>query len=110
MVFDGRYKLIHAEGGFRPILFDLKTDPNEFIDLAKTEDHGAEIDRLYGYLGAWARRMSQRVTVSDDQIKAARGRSLRRGILPFLADGSEVPQELFERYTGPLRQDHRPKG
>ena len=48
--------------------------------------------------------MSQRVTKSDADIKAMRGRSMRRGILPFLADGTEVPEELLEKYTGPVKQ------
>ena len=101
MVFDGRFKLIHAEGGFRPMLFDLDTDPEEFHDLAKTDAHQAEIDRLYGYLAQWGRRLSQRVTKSEDDIKAMRGKSGRRGILPFLYDGSEVPEEWIQKYVGP---------
>ena len=32
MVADKRWKLIHAPG-FRPMLYDLATDPNEFRDL-----------------------------------------------------------------------------
>ena len=63
--------------------------------------HQAEIDRLYGYLAQWGRRLAQRVTKSEDDIKAMRGRSLRRGILPFLVDGSEVDEELTARYRGP---------
>ena len=106
MVFDGRFKMMHAEGGFRPMLFDLKTDPEEFHDLAKGSDHQAEIDRLYGHLATWGRRMSQRVTKSDSDILASRGRSMRRGILPFLADGTEVPEELLEKYTGPAPQKY----
>lgn len=101
MVFDGRFKLMHAEGGFRPMLFDLETDPEEFHDLGKGDSHQAEIDRLYGYLAQWGRRMSQRVTKSDDDVRAMRGDSLRKGILPFLKDGDEVPEELTERYRGP---------
>lgn len=101
MVFDGRFKLIHAEGGFRPMLFDLETDPEEFHDLAKTDTHQTEIDRLYGYLAQWGRRLSQRVTKSEDDIKAMRGKSGRRGILPFLYDGSEVPEEWIQKYVGP---------
>ena len=104
MVFDGRYKLMHAEGGFRPMLFDLATDPDEFIDLAKGDTHQREIDRLYGYLHQWSLRLSQRVTKSEDDIKAMRGRSLRRGIIPFLADGSEVAPELVEKYQGKIKQ------
>ena len=101
MVFDGRYKLIHAEGGFRPILFDLAEDPDEFHDLGKGGAHRAVIDRLYSYLTEWGLRLGQRVTRSEDDIKAMRGGSLRKGILPFLVDGSEVPDALTERYRGP---------
>src|SRR4029077_18594708 len=31
MVFDGRWKYIHASG-FRPMLYDLDSDPKEFAD------------------------------------------------------------------------------
>jgi arylsulfatase A-like enzyme len=110
MVFDGRYKLMHAEGGLRPMLFDLQSDPEEFIDLAKDSTRTPEIDvaieRLYAHLFTWARRMSQRVTKSEDDIIAMRGRSLRRGILPFLADGTEVPEDLTQFYTGKAKADY----
>jgi len=69
---------MHAEGGFRPMLFDLQTDPEEFHDLAKDDAHTAELDRLYRYLAEWGRRMSQRVTKS--------------------------PEELLVKYRGPVRQ------
>ncbi|MDO6800044.1 sulfatase-like hydrolase/transferase [Shimia thalassica] len=106
MVFDGRYKMMHAEGGFRPMLFDLQEDPEEFHDLAKGDAHQAEIDRLYGYLAQWGRRLAQRVTKSEEDIKAMRGRSLRKGILPFLYDGSEIPEELTENYRGPAPKSY----
>ena len=106
MVFDGRYKMMHAEGGFRPMLFDLENDPDEFVDLAKSDEHSAEIDRLYGYLRDWGLRMSQRVTRSEADIEGMRGRSRRRGILPYLKDGREVPAELTQKYRGPARQTH----
>ena len=35
-----------------------------------------------------------------------RGASLRKGILPFLKDGSEVEAELIEKYKGPARQNY----
>ncbi len=108
MVFDGRWKLIHFEGGFRPMLFDLKTDPDEFTDLGADPAFQDQIDRLYDDLGAWGRRMAQRVTVSDSDIQIMRGASLRRGIIPFLVDGSEVPPELTEKYRGPVRQKFAP--
>ncbi len=102
MVFDGRYKMMHSEGGFRPVLFDLETDPYEFIDLAKGDSHQDVIDRLYNHLRNWGLRMAQRVTMSDAKIAAMRGRSMRRGILPFMVDGSEVPEELTVKYRGPV--------
>ena len=106
MVCDGRYKMMHAQGGFRPMLFDLEADPNELNDLAKGDDHGAVLARLYDYLREWGLRLSQRVTRSDEDLAAMRGRSLRRGILPFLKDGSEVPAELTQKYHGKVDQDY----
>jgi arylsulfatase A-like enzyme len=100
MVFDGRWKMMHAEGGFRPMLFDLETDPDEFHDLAKTDAHADEISRLYGYLAQWGRRMSQRITKSDADIIKNRGRDGFKGVLPFLYDGTEVPEELIKHYIG----------
>lgn len=104
MVFDGRYKLIHAEGGFRPMLFDTQTDPDEFDDLGKGDSHAEQIERLYGMLAQWGRRMSQRVTRSEQEIINMRGRSGRLGVLPFMYDGSEVPEELTQKYRGPVGQ------
>ena len=104
MVFDGRFKLIHAEGGFRPMLFDLQADPREFHDLAKGDGHRHQIDRLYAHLAEWGRRPAQRVTMSDAAIIASRGRSMRKGIVPFLKDGSEVPPDLTKAYRGPVSQ------
>ncbi|GGE47612.1 phosphonate monoester hydrolase [Primorskyibacter flagellatus] len=105
MVFDGRWKLIHAEGGFRPMLFDLKTDPEEFHDLGAEETYAAVVERLYGHLHAWGLRMSQRVTRSEGDLEKMRGRAARVGILPFLYDGSEVPEALTVKYRGKAGAD-----
>ena len=109
MVFDGRYKLMHAAGGLRPMLFDLQTDPEEFHDLCKTEGHADVLARMYGHLHAWGLRMSQRVTMSEQQIIDMRGKSLRRGVLPFLNTGDEVEKELTEKYRRPVSQNHLSK-
>ena len=100
MVYDGRYKMMHAEGGFRPMLFDLQEDPQELNDLCKADPPHDVLDKLYQHLATWGRRMSQRVTRSDAEINARRGKSARLGILPFLYDGSEVPEELIQFYRG----------
>lgn len=106
MVFDGRWKMIHAEGGFRPMLFDLETDPEEFRDLGGDADHAGEVDRLYGHLHAWGLRLSQRVTRSEADLEKMRGRGARVGILPFLYDGSEVPEALTAKYRGKVTRDY----
>ena len=100
MVFDGRWKMIHAEGGMRPMLFDLETDPDELNDLARQPGHEDQIARLRGHLAKWGLRMAQRVTRSEADIAAMRGKSVRKGILLHLYDGSEVPQELTRAYRG----------
>ena len=87
------------------MLFDLQSDPEEFYDLAKGDKHQNETDRLYGYLAQWGRRLSQRVTRSDQDIIEGRGKSLRKGILPFLYDGSEVSDDMTEKYRGKVSQD-----
>ena len=105
MVFDGRYKLMHSADGFRPMLFDLKTDPDEFYDLGESPDHQDARDKLFAHLHEWGLRMSQRVTRSEEDIKNMGGRSMRRGILPFMYDGTEVPEELTMKYRGPVSAD-----
>ncbi|NVK31706.1 MAG: sulfatase-like hydrolase/transferase [Gammaproteobacteria bacterium] len=104
MVFDGRYKLMHAEGGVPPMLFDLQTDPQEFEDLGQHPDYAEIRAKLYEHLAQWGRRLSQRVTRSDAEIESMRGRSARRGILPFLKTGDEVPAELTVKYRGKIGQ------
>lgn len=94
MVFDGRWKLIHAEGGMPPLLFDLAEDPSEFRDLGTSPEYQAVRARLYDKLGAWARRLSQRTAISHTEVDAMSGKAIRQGILLGLYDGSEVPEEL----------------
>ena len=68
MVCDGRWKLVHAEGGFRPMLFDLENDPDEYFDLGADPTHSEVVAMMSDRLGEWARRQSQRVTRSDDDL------------------------------------------
>lgn len=106
MVFDGRFKMMHTAAGFRPMLFDLETDPDEFVDLGESPDHAAVLERLYSHLHEWGLRMSQRVTKSEEDIRKGRGKSGRKGILPFLYDGSEVPEDWTKFYHGPAPKDY----
>lgn len=88
------------------MLFDTRADPGEFYDLGDAPQHAKTRARLYGHLTAWGLRMAQLVSRSETEIDAMRGRSARRGMLPFLVDGSKVPPDLTVNYRGPARQDH----
>lgn len=104
MVFDGRYKLVQCEGGFRPILWDLAEDPGELVDLGEDPGHAEVVARLYEHLNAWGRRQSQRVTRSAEDLAGMRGKSRRRGIV--LGAYEDAPDELMTRYVGPAEQDY----
>jgi arylsulfatase A-like enzyme len=99
MVADRRWKYVHAPG-FRPMLFDLETDPQELADLGADPAYEDERRRLAAELAEWGLRLSQRTTRSDAEIAAARGASQRKGILVGVWDESDVPAELWSRYRG----------
>ncbi len=100
MVATKRWKLIHCEGGYRPILFDLESDPQELTDLGDSADHADVIAEMYGRLFAWARRPSQRTTRSEAQLVEMRGKSGRRGVVLGIYDENDAPLELTVKYRG----------
>ena len=89
MVANTRWKYIYAEG-FRPMLFDLENDPNELIDLGTSTEHEAIRQEMFEALSAWARRLSQRTTMSPADVIAERKRSPARGILLGALDETEM--------------------
>ncbi len=101
MIFDGRWKFIHAEGGFRPMLFDLPEDPDEFRDRGADPEAAEIVARMYERLGAWARRPSQRTTMSEAALLARRGKTDESGILIGVAEAGEVRDALRAPYEGP---------
>ncbi|MCK8483236.1 sulfatase-like hydrolase/transferase [Aliiroseovarius sp. S2029] len=101
MVVTDRWKMMHAEGGFRPMLFDLQNDADELVDLGASDDHADIIAALYDKLFEWARRQSQRTTISDAQIKARRqGGAGRVGVLLGLYGDEDIPPEYLTAYSG----------
>ncbi|MCH2564478.1 MAG: sulfatase-like hydrolase/transferase [SAR116 cluster bacterium] len=104
MLFDGRWKLTHAEGGMPPMLFDLETDPNELVDLGRDPAYEEQRQACYDRLGEWARRCAQRNTMSDEEIVSRRGKSRRKGIVLGMADPSAADPELTIRYSGKSKQ------
>ncbi len=107
MVFDGRWKLIHAEGGFRPMLFDTKADPDEFTDLGASPGHLAEITRLMALLNDWARRPAQRTTISKADIVGMRGKTRRVGVIIGAVGPDELAPDLRAKITGKPQKDYR---
>jgi arylsulfatase A-like enzyme len=113
MIFDGRWKYVVFEG-FRPMLHDLQSDPNEFVDLGTSTEpeHVQARARLHEKLFEWARRPRQRVTVADKAIETVevQARISEGGILIGYWDEADLiaAREHFKpRFasTNPLVRD-----
>jgi len=90
MVFDGRWKYVHAPG-FRPMLFDLAEDPQELVDLGADPRFESERGRLRDALLGWALRDHARITMTDARIAGyGPGAQLKAGILIGYWDESEM--------------------
>jgi arylsulfatase A-like enzyme len=96
MISDGHYKYVHAEH-YRPMLFDLRTDPNEFVDLGESElaEHVQARARLHEALFAWARQPRQRVTVPDALIETTevQARIAESGVLIGYWDEQDLAEQ-----------------
>jgi arylsulfatase A-like enzyme len=103
MIFDGRWKYVLAEG-YRPLLFDLATDPQELSDLgaSDSQEHIQARARLHERLFQWARQPRQRVTVPDGLIETTevQARISESGVLI----GYEDERDLIEQ-----RQRFKPR-
>ncbi|MEE9376298.1 MAG: sulfatase-like hydrolase/transferase [Rhizobiaceae bacterium] len=95
MVCDENWKYIATEG-FRPMLFDLKNDPEEFFDLGEDANLADVRQRFQDALNRWGLRWSQRTTISDQELIAKRGRAADVGVLIGYWDIDEVPAKNRE--------------
>lgn len=98
MLFDGRWKYVHAEG-FRPMLWDLANDPQEFHDLGADPAAAGECARLHELLASWALLPANRITLADEAIAESAGREIRANILIGYWDENEV-EEARRRGSG----------
>ena len=106
MVATTKWKMMHADGGFRPMLFDLENDPDELTDLGDNPEYDKILIELYGYLAEWARRPSQRTTISDSQLKARQnGGSENVGIFIGIVDEKELSESLTQSVLGRAKQN-----
>ncbi len=99
MVADQRYTFMHAEGGFRPMLFDRKADPEELHDLGNSPDHATIIAKMYDHLNQWSRRPSQRTTRSQAEIMAP---GKRNGVIIGAYDEDDASPEEMTKYLRPV--------
>jgi len=104
MVADHDYKLVHAEGGLPPMLFDLKNDPDELVDRGRDPAYRGIVDAYNDRLHEWALRCSQRTTLSENEIISGRGKSRRKGIVLGVNDAADAEAGILEKYQGPARQ------
>ena len=72
MICDKRWKYVHCEG-FRPLLFDLETDPQEFHDRGADPECEAVRQRMREAMCDWARRHHNRVTLTPQRIDKMSG-------------------------------------
>ena len=69
MVRTARWKYCHWLG-YRPQLFDLANDPDEFVDLGADAAFEAIRQELHAKLADWHGTLKRRVTVSDEEVIA----------------------------------------
>lgn len=98
MVANRKWKLVHCEGGYPPILFDLENDPQELVDLGTSNAHSEVIAEMYDKLFQWTRRASQRTTRSREQLMEMRSKSGGRGVMIGIYDENDAPLELTPHY------------
>ncbi|UPH70852.1 sulfatase-like hydrolase/transferase [Abyssibius alkaniclasticus] len=106
MLADARYTFIHAEGGFRTMLFDRQADPFEYFDRGDSADHAGIIALMQDRLAQWARRMSQRTTRSEAELRAQRGDPADLGLMIGIWDERDVTPEQAAAHIG--RAGQRP--
>lgn len=99
MVFDGRWKMIRAEG-FRPMLYDLHSDPSELHDLGTDRTMAPVIERLSERLLSWATSHHARITRSDAAIEAYAGTEFDAGILIGFWDEDDLREAIAKGHGG----------
>ncbi len=105
MIFDGRWKYIRCQS-FRPVLFDLETDPHELVDLGASgaKAHVRVRARMEAALLDWATRHHTRITATPAVLESQK-KAAETGILIGFWDETE-----FEAVTGIAFDSLKPVG
>ena len=107
MIADGRWKMIHFMGGFRPMLFDMQNDPDELTDLGASAEHAPVIAAMRDKLLDWALRPSQRQTRSNQAIVDKRRNMGGQGVLIGVASAASAQPGSAVKYVGRKAPDMR---
>ena len=68
MVRDRRWKYVHWQG-YRPQLFDLENDPDEYVDLGGDAAYRPQCECLHARLVDWHSSLKSRVTVDTRSVE-----------------------------------------
>lgn len=80
MLRTDRWKYVHWSSGYRPQLFDLAADPQEFHDLGADPSHAAERDELRERLLAWFTSLKRRTTLTWAEAELRTDNYKRAGV------------------------------
>ena len=74
---------MNSRGGFPPVLFDLTVDPDELIDLGRSDrpEHVTARAMMHAKLGDWSLRYRQRATWSEARNVQMTGMEEQLGVL-----------------------------
>ena len=99
MIFDGRWKYIRCEG-FRPVMFDLATDPDELTDIGASDlpEHQQVRARMEAALLQWATRHHTRITATP-AVLARQKIAAETGILIGFWDEDEYEQTVRKPFS-----------
>ena len=84
MITDGRYKLVHGEG-IAPMLYDLVSDPLEFVDLGTDPSSAEIVARLRAALLHFLATPANRITAPHERF--TRNDEAMRPFDPFVVPG-----------------------
>jgi len=100
MVRDKRWKYVHCEG-FRPMLFDLATDPDELNDLGGDPAYEVERARLSDAIFTWARQHHSRITVTPERVNKMAAGGEPSGIIIGVWDEAHYEEEYGKPFKQP---------
>jgi arylsulfatase A-like enzyme len=110
MIHDGRWKYIRCEG-FRPVMFDLETDPQEITDLggSDTPEHQKVRARMEDALLSWSMQHHTRITATH-AILSRQGLAAQQGILIGFWDEAEYEADTGKPFSSLIPNGPPPTG